>query len=74
VPRQSTFVDDQLERDIAEGFAALKFTRATARALYYVAFDAANGRTREHEPDDIDRLRIALARLGDAGWPELADA
>lgn len=67
--RAAGFVDVQLEEDMREGFAKLSFTRATARALYFAAFDVVHGRTREHDPDDFHRLSIALARLGDAGWP-----
>jgi hypothetical protein len=67
--RADTERSERLEYDMREGFVKVTFTRATARALYYAAFDVVHGRTREHDPHDLERLSVALARLGDGGFP-----
>lgn len=59
-----------IERDHAEGAEEVTMSRARARALYYAVWDAThNIPPREHTPEDLHRLQLAMSDLGRVGWP-----
>lgn len=64
-------MDDALamiDEDHREGGEEIHLTRAGARALYYAVWDTVHGTSREHTPEDLHRLQLALSNLGRVGW------